>query len=122
MTVQEVYLLALKLMGEESEDGTDQGYTEEYLAKAIGILNVLHTELLPSNVESVVLTHKEDALQVTNRIAKLVLPYGLASHLLMDEDQNRAAFFNARYDELKRKQPATITTITDVYSINSGLT
>jgi hypothetical protein len=41
----------------------------------------------------------------------------LAAHLLMNEDQNRAAFFNNRYDELKRKRPALITKIKDVYGI-----
>jgi hypothetical protein len=35
----------------------------------------------------------------------------------MNEDQNRAAFFNSRYDELKRKRPALITKIKDVYGI-----
>jgi hypothetical protein len=45
------------------------------------------------------------------------LPYGLAAHLLINEDQNRAAFFNARYDELKRKRPANIVAIKDVYGI-----
>jgi hypothetical protein len=41
----------------------------------------------------------------------------LAAQLLLNEDQNRAAYFNNRYDELKRKRPALITKIKDVYGV-----
>jgi hypothetical protein len=54
---------------------------------------------------------------VDDRTGLTVLPYGLAAQLLMNEDQNRAAFFNNRYDELKRKRPALITKIKDVYGV-----
>lgn len=120
--VGEVYVLAMKLMGEESQDGTDAGYTNEYLEKAFGILTVLQGELLPPSTIPLVITDSGEALQVSDRVARLVLPYGLAAHLLMEEDQNRAAFFNARYDELKRKLPAIVTPITDVQNVLSGLT
>jgi hypothetical protein len=42
--------------------------------------------------------------------------------LLMAEDQSRAAFFNARYDELKRKRPAIASTIKDSYWGEDGTT
>lgn len=122
MTANEVYLLALKLMGEESEDGTDEGYTDEYLYKAFAILTVLQGELLPPDKTPEPITSNTDELQVDDRSGRMILPYGLAAHLLMEEDQNRAAFFNARYDELKRKRKSTVTTITDVYGVLGGLT
>lgn len=115
MNVSDVYALAMKLMGEESEDGTNEGYTDEYLDKAYGILTVLQAELLPSADQ--IITDSEDVLQVSDRVARMVLPYGLAAHLLMEEDQNRAAFFNARYDELKKKIPSSSIAITDVYNV-----
>jgi hypothetical protein len=39
----------------------------------------------------------------------------LAAHLLINEDQNRAAFFNNRYDELKIQRPATVVKMKDVW-------
>jgi hypothetical protein len=59
-------------------------------------------------------------LQIDDRSSLTILPYGLAAHLLINEDQNRAAFFNARYDELKRKRPANIVRIKDVYGISTN--
>jgi hypothetical protein len=116
----EVYIQALKLMGEESEDGTDYGYSTEYQKKAWTVLTILQAELLPhADVEPIV--GDDQYLQVDDRTARMLLPYGLAAHLLMEEDQNRAAFFNARYDELKRKKTASVTPITDVYSVTSGM-
>ena len=121
MTAQEVYVLAMKLMGEDSEDGTDEGYTTEYQQKAWGVLSILQTELLPPSVDVIPVTGPETELQVPKRIATMVLPYGLAAQLLMDEDQNKSVFFNARYDELKRKQQATVAKINDVYNVTNGM-
>jgi hypothetical protein len=64
-----------------------------------------------------VITDNTSIFQVDDRTGLMVLPYGLAAHLLLNEDQNRAAYFNNRYDELKRKKKAVITKIKDVYGI-----
>ena len=48
-----------------------------------------------------------------------VLPYGLAAHLLLDENPDVAAFFNQRYAELlseyRRGIPAASEDIQDLY-------
>lgn len=121
MIAQDVYVLAMKLMGEDSEDGTDDGYTVEYQQKAWGILTILQSELLPPTTELTPVTSGESELQTVDRVSRMILPYGLAAHLLMDEDQNKSVFFNARYDELKRKNKALLTPIKDVYNVVSSM-
>jgi hypothetical protein len=119
MTViaQDVFTIAMNLMEEESETGAFDGYPIEYKNRAWPILTVLQAELLPPSVDPLAVTSESTVFQVDDRSAITILPYGLAAHLLMNEDQNKAAFFNARYDELKRKRPASITRIKDVYGI-----
>jgi hypothetical protein len=113
---QQVFVTAMNLMDEESEDGTYNGYPEEYKKKAWNLLSLLQAELTPATVTPALITDESSVLFLDDRTALTVLPYGLAAHLLMTEDQSRAAFFNARYDELKRKRPAVISKIKDVYA------
>jgi hypothetical protein len=120
MIAQDVFVMAMNLMDEESEDGTYEGYPSEYKKKAWHILSLLQAELLPTSVAPLSITNENNVLQIDNRSAVTILPYGLAAHLLINEDQGKAAFFNARYDELKRKRPATISKIKDVYGVVPG--
>lgn len=117
VSAQDVFTIAMNLMDEETEDGTFAGYPDEYKNKAWPILTMLQAELLPPAIAPLAVTSELTVFQVDDRTSMSVLPYGLAAHLLMNEDQNRAAFFNARYDELKRKRPVSITQIKDVYGI-----
>jgi hypothetical protein len=117
ITAQDVFITAMNLMDEDSEDGTYTGYPDEYKKKSWPVLSLLQAELLPSSVLPLAITSEDNVMQIDQRSAITVLPYGLAAHLLMNEDPNRAAFFNNRYDELKRKRPAAITRIKDVYGI-----
>jgi hypothetical protein len=117
ITAQDTFVTAMNLMDEESEDGTYTGYPDEYKNKAWSILTLLQAELLPASATPSVITSNTSVFQVDDRTCLTVLPYGLAAQLLMNEDQNRAAFFNNRYDELKRKRPALITKIKDVYGV-----
>jgi hypothetical protein len=119
MTViaQDVFTIAMTLIDETSEDGTYEGYPVEYKNKAWTIISMLQSELLPPTIPPLSITSNLSVLQVDERTGLSVLPYGLAAHLLIAEDQNRASFFNARYDELKRKRPALIVSITDVYGV-----
>jgi hypothetical protein len=112
---KDVFVMAMDLMDEETEDGTFTGYPDEYKKKAWSFLSLLQAELLPPSVSPLSITNEDNILQIDQRSAVTILPYGLASHLLLNEDQNRAAYFNNRYDELKRKRPAAITKIKDVY-------
>lgn len=41
----------------------------------------------------------EDEIHLDDEYCKCVLPYGLASYLLMDEDPIAACFFRQRYEE-----------------------
>lgn len=78
---------------------------------------MLQAELLPPYLQPLGITNENDVIQIDDRTAATALPYGLAAHLLMNEDQQKSAFYNARYDELKRKRPAAIVPIKDVYGI-----
>jgi parallel beta-helix repeat protein len=117
ITAQDVFITTMSLMDEESEDGAYTGYPDEYKKKAWPILTLLQAELLPASASPSVITDNTSVFQVDDRTGLMVLPYGLAAHLLLNEDQNRAAYFNNRYDELKRKKKAVITKIKDVYGI-----
>jgi hypothetical protein len=113
---QEVFVTAMHLMDEETETGTYEGYPDEYKKKAWPILTLLQAELTPASGTPASIVSETSTMAVDDRTALTVLPYGLAAHLLMNEDQGRAAFFNARYDELKRRRPAIISKIVDVYA------
>jgi hypothetical protein len=121
ISAQEIFVTAMNLMDEETETGTYAGYPDEYKKKAWSILTLLQAELTNASDTTTVIADETSLASVDDRTARTVLPYGLAAHLLMNEDQNRAAFFNARYDELKRKKTAIVTPITDVYSVTSGM-
>ena len=53
------------------------------------------------------------------------MPYGLAAHLLMQEDPSSANFFQQRYDELltmlARGMPAESEDIEDIYGTFGGI-
>lgn len=114
---QDVFTIAMSLMDEESQDGTFTGFPDEYKSKAWPILTMLQAELLPPMVAPLAVTEESSVMQIDDRTSITVLPYGLAAHLLLSEDVQKAAFFNNRYDELKRKRPSAILRIKDVYGI-----
>lgn len=120
MIAQDVFVITMNLMDEISQDGTYAGYSDDYKKKSWSILTTLQTELLPLSVDPIAITSDQSTLQVDDRTANMVLPYGLAAHLLITEDTTRASFFNSRYDELKRRRPAKIAKITDVYGVSDG--
>jgi hypothetical protein len=117
ISAQDVFVTAMNLMDEETEDGTFTEYPAEYKKKARSLLTLLQAELVPASGTPTSIVSESSTFQVDDRTCLTVLPYGLAAHLLMSEDQSRAAFFNARYDELKRRRPAVISKITDVYAV-----
>lgn len=125
VTAKQVYDMALVLIDEVTEEGSVTPDTPKYYeSRAKSILTQLQSELLPASQEPEIITDLNQALKLTDRVAIQVLPYGLAAHLLLIEDANAASFFNARYDELKRKTLTVITKITDVYGVvtNDGTT
>jgi hypothetical protein len=120
MTViaQDVFTLAMNLMDEISSDGTYAGYDNNYKKKAWPILTLLQAELLGADTTILAVTDPSNVLQLDDRSCLTILPYGLAAHLLISEDQSKASFFNDRYDELKGSVPSPITMVQSVYKIN----
>lgn len=122
ITAQQVFLTAMSIMDVVSQDGTYNGYPDEYKRKAWPILTLLQSELTPGSMTPSIVTDENSLFYVDDRTCLSVLPYGLAAHLLFTDDQVRAGFFNNRYDELKRKRPSVIIPITDVYGFNQTTT
>lgn len=115
---QQVYELALALIDEVNEAGTVIPDNPEYYEKkSILYLNILQTELSKPADTIIPLTDLSQNVSVTDRVANLMLPYGLAAHLIMSENPTLASFLNARYEELKRKIPTASESITDVYDM-----
>jgi hypothetical protein len=122
VTAQQVYDLALGLIDEVTETGAFAPDNPDYYkAKSLSFLTILQTELLKPSETPQVITSLTQGLILSDRLCLLVLPYGLAAHLLMSEDQSMASFLNARYDELKRKIPTQIEPIVDNYNILNGM-
>jgi hypothetical protein len=84
-------------------------------------LNVLRHELYPlsdtyeqgkdgKRYIMPMLTSFEQEIDLDDAIAQGVMPYGLAAHLLLGENDTLASFFNQRYEELKyeigKRRPA----------------
>lgn len=132
-TAQDVFNKAITLMDEQSDTGlTDWSDTQDYKNKTLYILNILRGELYPLSDTFTVsepgkrpvskkLVAMTDEIDLDDVIAQTIMPYGLAAHLLIDENPSAAAFYQQRYEELMRKLgaqiPAKWDTIEDVYGI-----
>lgn len=133
-TGQNIFDAAITLMGEMDEQGnTDWADTVEYKNRALNILNTLRGEVYQySDTYKTqkknfpgrrpvcpIMESLDDEIGIDDVLAQTVLPYGLAAHLLLDENDNMAAFFNQRYEELLRKLGSNIPgeweSITNVY-------
>lgn len=135
-TAQEIFELTMAKMDELDDNGNvDSSDTAEYKNRTLGILNILQGEVFPYSdtyqdyadqgrrpicpaIESF-----DEPLQLDDFICKSVLPYGLAAHLLLDENPSAAGFYQQRYEELLRKLQsgfglaATSEDIVDVYGM-----
>lgn len=130
----DIFKLAMSLMDELNDAGeAENDDTIEYKNRTLGILNVLRGELYPySDTYAVEEAHIrpivglipdfETAIDLDDYICQSVMPYGLAAHLLLDENPSAAGFFQQRYDELKaflmsgRGLPSETEDIYDVYA------
>lgn len=132
-TAQWVFDHAMALMDEVNEGtgATDTPDTKEYKQRTLFILNTLRGELYPfsdSFAETgngkrpivAIIENFQDPIGLDDYICQSVMPYGLAAHLLLQEDPSSASFFNQRYEELKasltRGRPAEFEEIEDAYS------
>lgn len=112
-TAQWVFEMAMHLIDEinESTGDADTADTKEYKNRTIPILNILRAECFPASDTYVVsksgkrpicreITDFTTPIGLDDGICQGVLPYGLAAHLLLDENPDVAAYFNQRYQEL----------------------
>ena len=108
-----VFDRAIHLMDEQNElDGETRTVdTDEYRYRTLSILNVLRHELYPlsdtfeagtDGKRAIVpmLTSFDQPIDLDDAVAQGVMPYGLAAHLLLGENDAMASFFNQRYEEL----------------------
>lgn len=131
-TAQWVFERAMALMDElnESSGNADTADTKEYKNRTLSILNMLRVECFPfSDTYRVQTPGKRpicpeiqsftDVIGLDDGIAQGTLPYGLAAHLLLDENPDSASYFQQRYQEqlalMRTYLPATIENITDQY-------
>ena len=115
-TEQWVFDKAIYLMDEQNESSgkTQTQDTNEYRYRTLGILNILRHELYPISdtyyaaeagkrpVCREILTFDE-AIDLDDTVAQGVMPYGLAAHLLLGENDAMANYFSQRYIEMYRQ-------------------
>ena len=140
ITGMDVFQRAITMMDELNDEGKYKHEdTEEYRHRTLAILNVLQNELYPysdtfkkskewASKRRPVLEPLENLyteIDLDDYAAGTVLPYGLAAHLLLDENPTSANFFQQRYDELKmllmRGMPSESEDITDLYGATGGI-
>jgi hypothetical protein len=132
-TGQQVFDIAMGLSDNISSSGlSDTSDNTEYKTRTLRILNALRLELYPlsdtyavgragERPVSALLTDLSDRIDLDDYLAQTVMPYGLAAHLLIDENPNSASFFEQRYEEMKAgaaKIPSEFEAISDVYRGN----
>lgn len=65
------------------------------------------------------ITALTETLQLDDITCRTILPYGLASHLMLQENPSVASYFNGRYEELKKdaskKPPSATEMINNLY-------
>ena len=133
-TAQRVFDITMGLIDEVNENSgePDTADTREYKVRTLLILNALRGELYPYsdtyNVETAgerpivsVIQDFDTPIDLDDYICQSVMPYGLAAHLLLDENPASASFFQQRYEELRNNLskgfPQDGEAITDVYGV-----
>lgn len=136
-TAQDIFDEAMGLMDEVNElsGATDTADTREYKNRTLFILNILRGELYPYSDTYITNTKKfrpivdkivdfETPIDLDDYICETVMPYGLAAHLLLDENPSSASYFQQRYEELvsklSRGLPAVSEEIIDVHFGNNA--
>ena len=134
-TATEVFKLAMSLMDElnESTGAADTSDNREYKNRTVPIINILRGELYRySDTFTIVEPGKravakkleviDDVIDLDDYICQSVLPYGLAAHLMMQEDLTSANYFQQRYEELKRDLERGLPTVSeDIEDVYGGI-
>lgn len=112
-TAQWVFDKAIALMDElnEATGAADTTDTKEYKNRTLAILNLLQVECYPlSDTYRPVAGKRAVCAEITDFTAPIdlddglcrgALPYGLAAHLFLDENDAAASFFQQRYEEAR---------------------
>lgn len=132
-TANWVFDRAIHLMDEQNETNgkTRTQDTKEYEYRTLSILNVLRNELYPysdtyevsSDGKRAVppeLTSLEQPIYLDDALCQSVMPYGLAAHLLLGENDSMASFFNQRYMELLNQLKSRATAVWEDIPFNFG--
>lgn len=119
VTGKQVFDLCMGLIDEVTDSGTiSESDTKSYKVKTPMILSILQTRLaqrerlitMPGIITDITLP-----LAISDETAIGIMPYGLAAHLLLDENPDLSGFFNDMYSELQRTFPNAFEPIEDVY-------
>lgn len=115
-TAQWIFEQAMHLMDETDENtgAADTAGTRAYKNRTIPILNILREECYPASDTYTYgetgyrpvcpeITDFTTVIDMDDGVAQGVLPYGLAAHLLLDENDAKASFFQQRYEELLKR-------------------
>ncbi len=143
ITGMDVFQRAITMMDELDDTGKYRhDDTVEYQNRTLSILNILQGELyfysdtFPKREEwekgrrpvLAPLGSLYEPIDLDDYCAGTVLPYGLAAHLLLDENPTAAGFFQQKYEELLRGLMTGTGTlaasedIEDVYGPKGGIT
>lgn len=106
MKAQTIYDITMSLMDERKNDGSvDTNSTKDYLARSPGILTILQTEIIlelkkvGAKVNSLDEIKKMDSdIDLEDDICFGIIPYGLASRLLAQEDTALSNYFASLYE------------------------
>ena len=142
VTGMDVFQRAITMM-DELDDGGKYRHddTVEYQNRTVAILNILQGELYfysdtfpkwqewDAGRRPVLqpITSLYETLDLDDYCAGTVMPYGLAAHLLLDENPTAAGFFQQRYEELLRglmsgRGKLTVSEdIEDIYGPKGGI-
>ena len=142
ITGMDVFQRAITMMDELNDSGEyNHEDTQEYLNRTLSILNILQGELyfysdtFPKWQEwemgrrpvLMPIPDLETAIDLDDYCAGTVMPYGLAAHLLLDENPSAAGYFQQRYEELLRglmsgRGKMTVSEdIEDIYGFRGGI-
>ncbi len=131
-TVQWVFDRAIHLMDEQREASGETLHddTREYRFRTVSILNILRHELYPISDTYVPggpprsvcpeLTAFTDEIGLDDAVAQGILPYGLAAHLLLGENNVMANYFSQRYLELYQKLRAALPAVWEDIPLRYG--
>lgn len=108
-----VFDKAIYLMDEQSESAgqTQTADTKEYEFRSVPIMNILRHELYPisdtfktrddgKRSVSTEIESLNDYIDLDDVVAQGIMPYGLAAHLLLGENDTMANYFSQRYMEM----------------------